>query len=81
MSRSGNKCAYVRCGKSARLEPGLKLYRFPKDIHLSRQWIVNCGKYLIIINECIIYQLAALDQNKILHIKFKDRELSLIKTK
>jgi len=47
MSRSGNKCAYVRCGKSARLEPGLKLYRFPKDIHLSRQWILNCGKYLI----------------------------------
>lgn len=25
MSRSGNKCAYLGCGKSARVEPGLKL--------------------------------------------------------
>lgn len=45
MSRAcGTKCSYVNCGKSARSELGLKLYRFPKDVSSSRQWILNCGK-------------------------------------
>lgn len=37
---------YTKFGKSARTEIGLKLYRFPIDIDLSRQWIVNCGKLI-----------------------------------
>jgi len=37
MSRPcGFKCAYVNCGKSARSESGLKLFRFPKDVNTSR---------------------------------------------
>lgn len=48
MSRPcGLKCAYVNCGKSARSELGLKLFRFPKDVNTSRQWISNCGKNFI----------------------------------
>ncbi|KAF0722097.1 52 kDa repressor of the inhibitor of the protein kinase-like [Aphis craccivora] len=44
MSRPcGLKCAYVNCGKSARSDSGLKLFRFPKDVNTSRQWISNCG--------------------------------------
>jgi len=44
------KYAYVNCGKSARSELVLKLFRFPKDVNASRQWISNCGKNIFTIN-------------------------------
>lgn len=49
MSRkSGVKCVYLNCGKTARSHSGLKLYRFPKDNSLCTQWISNSGKQIII---------------------------------
>lgn len=45
MSRkSGVKCVYLNCGKTARSYDGLKLYRFPKDNSICTQWISNSGK-------------------------------------
>ncbi|KAL4085131.1 hypothetical protein QTP88_027423 [Uroleucon formosanum] len=58
MSRAcGTKCSYVNCGKSARSELGLKLYRFPKDVSSSRQWILNCGNTdLLHLDETDLYK-------------------------
>lgn len=51
MSRPcGLKCAYVNCGKSVRSELVLKLFRFPKYVNTSRQWISNSGKNIFTIN-------------------------------
>lgn len=50
MSRPcGAKCMFLNCGKSARTESGLKLFRFPKDVSTSKQWILNCGKNILTI--------------------------------
>ncbi|KAL5239003.1 hypothetical protein ACI65C_006413 [Semiaphis heraclei] len=44
MSRkSGVKCAYLNCGKTARSYDGLKMYRFSKDKSLCTQWVANSG--------------------------------------
>lgn len=51
MSRkSGNKCFFLNCGKSARTVDGLKLYRFPKNKELQQQWIINSGRILNLEN-------------------------------
>lgn len=39
----GNKCVFINCGKSKRIDPELSLYRFPKDDR-SNKWVVNSGK-------------------------------------
>ncbi|KAL4141601.1 hypothetical protein QTP88_004217 [Uroleucon formosanum] len=39
---SGNKCQYLNCGKSKKMFPNLKMYRFPKD-ERKEIWIINSG--------------------------------------
>lgn len=44
MSRkSGNKCVYMDCGKSARSNKDLKLHKFPKNEKNRKKWILNSG--------------------------------------
>lgn len=43
MKMSGNKCQYVNCGKSKKLFPNLRFYRFPND-ERREIWIINSGK-------------------------------------
>jgi len=46
MSRKcGVKCEYFNCGKTARSDSKLKLYRFPKNQELCHQWVQNTGIY------------------------------------
>ncbi|KAL4153780.1 hypothetical protein QTP88_001613 [Uroleucon formosanum] len=39
---SGNKCQYLNCGKSKKMFPNLKMYRFPKDDR-KEIWIIHSG--------------------------------------
>lgn len=47
---SGHKCMYYMCGKTTRMQPGLKMFRIPvKDGKRSRKWILNSGKCIHIL--------------------------------
>jgi len=41
---SGDKCVYLNCNLTRRLSNNT-FHRFPSNIELHEQWIVNSGKY------------------------------------
>lgn len=45
--KSGVKCVFFNCGKSAR-SGNLKLYRFPKNQEICNEWILNTGSLLLL---------------------------------
>ncbi|KAL4132472.1 hypothetical protein QTP88_009615 [Uroleucon formosanum] len=75
MSRkSGNICAYYRCGKGPRNYDGLRLFRFPKDQVLCKKWIENSGNIKL-----IDFNLEELNKKHLCMLHFSDSDYTFNK--